>query len=111
MKRQGLAKGLFLILLGIVWILKTAGVINLNLFHAVGQLWPLFLIGIGFSIVFKDKKSMAAIVWVIILISIVVYGAFFPDKLRNTIKDVMAAEGITLEDLKDIMEKAKSATH
>jgi hypothetical protein len=29
-----------------------------------------------------------------------VYEAFFPDKLRNTIKDAMAAEGMTLEGLK-----------
>ena len=40
-----------------------------------------------------------------------VYGAFFPEKLRNTIKDVMAAEGITFKDLKEMIEKAKSATH
>ena len=40
-----------------------------------------------------------------------VYGAFFPEKLRNTIKDVMAAEGVTFEDLKEMIEKAKSATH
>jgi hypothetical protein len=40
-----------------------------------------------------------------------IYGAFFPDKLRNTIKDVMAAEGMTFEDLKDIIKKAKSAAH
>jgi hypothetical protein len=40
-----------------------------------------------------------------------VYGAFFPDKLRNTIKDVMGAEGMTLEGLKDMIEKAKSAAH
>ena len=35
-----------------------------------------------------------------------VYGAFFP-----TIKDVMAAEGMTREGLKDMIEKAKSAAH
>ena len=40
-----------------------------------------------------------------------VYGAFFPDKLRNTIKDVMAAEGMTVEDLTEMIEKAKSAAH
>jgi hypothetical protein len=32
-----------------------------------------------------------------------VYGAFFPEKLRNTIKDVMAAEGITFKDLKEMI--------
>jgi hypothetical protein len=40
-----------------------------------------------------------------------VYGAFFPDKLRKTIKDVMAAEGMTVADLTEIIEKAKSAAH
>lgn len=40
-----------------------------------------------------------------------VYGAFFPEKLRNTIKDVMAAEGMTFKELKEMIEKAKSATH
>ena len=40
-----------------------------------------------------------------------VYGAFFPEKLRNTIKEVMAAEGVTFKDLKEMIEKAKSATH
>ena len=40
-----------------------------------------------------------------------VCGAFFPDNLRNTIKDVMAAEGMTVEDLTEMIEKAKSAAH
>lgn len=38
-----------------------------------------------------------------------VIGAFFPAKVRNAIKDQMAAAGMTVEDLKEMMQKADQA--
>jgi hypothetical protein len=40
-----------------------------------------------------------------------VYGAFFPAKLRNTIRDVLASEGMTIEDVKKVIDKARSGAH
>lgn len=37
-----------------------------------------------------------------------IMGAFFPDEMRETLKDVMAAKGVTMEDLREIIEKAES---
>ena len=34
-------------------------------------------------------------------------GAFFPDDVRETLKDVMAERGMTREDLEEIIKKAR----
>jgi len=39
-----------------------------------------------------------------------VFGAFFPDKLREILKDKMAQVGITEEDLIDLDRKLQSPT-
>ena len=39
-----------------------------------------------------------------------VYGAFFPHKLREALKDVMAARGITEEDLHELRQKMEGTT-
>jgi hypothetical protein len=37
-----------------------------------------------------------------------VLGAFFPEMVRESIKDSMAELGITVEDLREMLEKAKT---
>jgi hypothetical protein len=39
-----------------------------------------------------------------------VYGAFFPNRLREALKDEMAVRGITEEDLQDFRQKSEGAT-
>lgn len=36
-----------------------------------------------------------------------VLGAFFPDKMRETLKDMMAEMGMTIEDFREILEKSE----
>jgi hypothetical protein len=37
-----------------------------------------------------------------------VIGAFFPEMVRETIKDVMAEKGITIEDIHELLQKLES---
>jgi hypothetical protein len=37
-----------------------------------------------------------------------VIGAFFPERVRETIKDVMAEKGITIEDIHELLQKLES---
>jgi hypothetical protein len=40
-----------------------------------------------------------------------VIGAFFPDMLRETIKDKMAEDGMTKEDLRELIRSSESPAH
>jgi hypothetical protein len=40
-----------------------------------------------------------------------VMGAFFPDEIREQIKDTMAAAGLTAEDLREMIQKHENPKH
>jgi len=44
------------------------------------------------------------------IIALHVLGAFFPEKIRESIRDQMAEMGITAEDLREIIEKTEAAS-
>ena len=53
-QNNNLVGGAVLIILGIVFSFKEF--LHINLFRFVGQLWPLFFIGLGIWLIVKDKK-------------------------------------------------------
>ncbi|UBM59437.1 PspC domain-containing protein [Marinilongibacter aquaticus] len=47
--------GIILIVLGAIFAFRTF--FNINLFHYIGQMWPLFLIGLGVWIIVRDRDD------------------------------------------------------
>lgn len=80
--KRNVTLGVIIIFIGVIWLLN-----NLNIFPfsfgafllALRSLWPLLLIGIGFSIVFRANVMVRFIIWIIILLAIFLYGLFGMD--------------------------------
>jgi len=89
--------GFILIILGIFLLLFNLGYVNFNIFLSLLDLWPLFLIAIGVNIIFKNKRLITYISWIIIFIIIIVYGLLMP---TNTTDEVQS-ETLTIEKLPD----------
>ena len=54
-QNNNLVGGAVLIILGIIFSFKSF--FHINLWHYIGQMWPLILVGIGVWLILKDKKD------------------------------------------------------
>ncbi|MGR3809497.1 PspC domain-containing protein [Jiulongibacter sp. NS-SX5] len=54
-KNGNLVGGVILIVLGAIFAFRTF--FDINLFHYIGKMWPLFLIGLGVWIIVRDKDD------------------------------------------------------
>lgn len=79
-RRRGVGLGLFLLTLGLLWILMTTGVITWSTFDALLVLWPLVLVVIGVSVIFRRSALIRAVVWLAFLAVVVSYGHFFIER-------------------------------
>ncbi|UWG97992.1 DUF5668 domain-containing protein [Dehalobacter sp. DCM] len=78
--KKNLTLGIVIILIGVIWLLGNLDIFSFSyvniFFRALGQLWPLILIGIGISILIKEKPLIKLIVWIIIILSVMAYGIY-----------------------------------
>lgn len=81
--------GIILISLGILWILSNLNIIDISLYRIVGNtigglfdLWPLILIIIGVSIIFK-KETLNTILWIGFLALVIIYSLFIKNDIRQ----------------------------
>lgn len=54
-KNGNLVGGIILIVLGGIFAFKTF--FSINLFHYIGKMWPLFLVGLGVWLIIKDRNE------------------------------------------------------
>ncbi len=54
-KQKGLVGGVILILLGVIFSIKEY--FNEDIFEYIGKAWPLFLIGLGAWMIFREKSN------------------------------------------------------
>lgn len=54
-RNGGLIGGITLIILGVIFAFREYA--DINLFHYIGKAWPLFFIGMGLWLIFKDGKN------------------------------------------------------
>lgn len=54
-KNGNLVGGVILIVLGAIFAFRTF--FDINLFHYIGKMWPLFLIGLGVWIILRDRDD------------------------------------------------------
>lgn len=83
MNRKGIGFGIFLLSLGVIWLLVNFDILNFNVFNALFTLWPLILVVIGINLIFRDNGLIRGLTWLIFLIIIVVYGTYGPSKYSN----------------------------
>lgn len=76
MNKKGVGFGIFLLGVGIVWLLLNLNVINFNILGAFFTLWPLIFVVIGINIIFKEKSIVKGLTWLAFLIILIIYGSF-----------------------------------
>lgn len=74
MKRKGIGFGVFLLTIGVIWVLVNFGIINWSIIDSLVDLWPLFLVVIGINIVAGNREAVKIVTWLLFLAVIVTYG-------------------------------------
>jgi lia operon protein LiaF len=82
-KERRVFGGLFLILLGTVFLLNNLGLISWDIWWAFLEFWPLLLIAIGFRLIFRHNPWLQAVVFLVLVAIPLVYyywygGGYFP---------------------------------
>ncbi len=107
-KNKKINLGIILIVVGITWILSNLNLININFYsiikhmvRGIFDLWPLVLIIIGIDIMLK-KDGLNTILWILFLISLVVYSLFIKDNILKTPYNENREEEYTPEMIEEI---------
>jgi len=70
LKREGLVGAVFLIGLGVVFLLSNLGYLNVNVWQMVLRLWPILLIAIGFDLVIGRRSIWASLAGLVVVLAI-----------------------------------------
>ena len=95
---KGVGFGVFLLTVGIIWVLVSVGVISWSIFHALFVLWPLVLVLIGINIIFRNNEIIKAVAWVAFLAVVISYGYFFEDgRTGDSGEGITAGRSVSIE--------------
>ena len=100
---KGAGFGVFLLTVGILWVLVSVGVISWSIFNALFVLWPLILVIIGVNIIFRNNEIIKAVAWVAFLAILISYGYFF-DNGRTGGEGFIADESASIERAAEIQK-------
>lgn len=79
-RHRGLGFGVFLLTLGLLWILINTGVVTWSIIDALFVLWPLIIVIIGINIIFRRNGLIRTGAWIIFLAVLITYSYFYVDK-------------------------------
>jgi len=79
MKGRSIGFGIFILSIGVIWILFNLGIINWSILDALYRLWPLIFVVIGINVIFRNNSIVRGITWLAFLAAIISYGYFFPN--------------------------------
>lgn len=74
---RGVGFGVFLLTVGIIWVLWSVGVITWSIINSLFVLWPLILVIIGVNIIFRNNGIIKAVAWVAFLAILISHSYFF----------------------------------
>jgi|GEM_PF-1344751 len=75
-RHRGLGFGIFLLMAGGIWLLALAHIVTINTLYAFLALWPLILVVIGVSIIFRNNRFIRVGAWLALMAAVVCYGYF-----------------------------------
>lgn len=101
---KGVGFGVFLLTVGIIWVLVSVGVISWSIFNALLVLWPLILVIIGVNIIFRNNEIIKAVAWLAFLAVVISYGYFFDNGSKITGEDIQAGRSVTIERLAEVQK-------
>ncbi|SCZ77626.1 LiaF transmembrane domain-containing protein [Acidaminobacter hydrogenoformans] len=80
---DGIGIGLTFITIGIVWLLVKFDYVNVAIFRAVFDLWPLIFVVVGINIIFRRFPYIGVITWVLFVAAIILYGSMVSTQDRD----------------------------
>jgi len=83
MKHRPIGFGIFLLCIGIIWVLVNLGVITWSIFDSLLVLWPLILVVIGVVVVFRENAIVRIVAWLLFLAVIVSYSYYTKSDTGN----------------------------
>ena len=75
-----LAKGLVILLVGVILLLNTTGVLPWSVWNSALSLWPIVLIGLGVQVIFPDKKIPWFLLSLIVILVIAGFHSYIPSR-------------------------------
>jgi fatty acid desaturase len=76
--RKNVTLGIIIIFIGTIWLLSNLNIFSFSIINvflrSLATLWPLILIGFGLSILLKENGVFRLLIWLIILVTILLYG-------------------------------------
>ncbi len=85
---RGLGFGIFLLTVGIVWLLSMAKIVTMSTLYALVTLWPLLLIAIGIGVIFRKNVIIRLLTWIVLVAVIISYGYFVKPKTPAIFMDL-----------------------
>lgn len=77
MRRNKIGFGIFLVTVGIFFLLASIGIVDWTIIYSIFKLWPLLLVVIGINIVFNRNVIVRAITWLTLLAVLITYSYVF----------------------------------
>jgi hypothetical protein len=74
--KNNIGFGIFLIVVGILWMLMNVGVIGWSVVDSLIKLWPLILAVAGINIIFSNNGSVKLTAWLLFLVIVVLHSCF-----------------------------------
>jgi len=74
--KKGHTLGLILILIGIAWIIRQAGIISINWAAALKTLWPVFLVAAGASVLLGQRRKLVSGIWILTFLVFIGFGIY-----------------------------------
>lgn len=110
-KGKKVTLGIILITLGIVWILSNLNIIDINPYRLISNtigglldLWPLILIIVGISIIFK-KEALNTALWIAFVAIVLIYSLFIKTDIRQNPSSENFKEETYSSDMNSNIEK------
>lgn len=94
LRRQGLVGPVFLIGLGVVFLLANYGFLAVNVWEVVLRLWPILLVAIGLDIVIGRRSPLLSLVGLILVLAVLA-GALWLYGVRFETGQVLNSERIS----------------
>lgn len=76
MRNKNLGFGVFLLSIGILWLLFNFDILDWSVLSSVFTLWPLLLVMVGVNIIFRNNQIIKAVTWIMFLAVVILFGYF-----------------------------------
>lgn len=97
MKNRNITLGIILIAIGVIWMLNNLGYSTWFLWEGLFKLWPLILVVVGISVIFRGKGYIITIAWLLFFASVLGYGILGYNFTRTERTETVRAPHVILD--------------